>query len=232
MQSEYVGRADKTAKTHQALGEISRLKLLDLLQACPEGLSAAEGAKAIGLHVATVRTHLEVLFDAGLVERVRDDRVARGRPRVIYRVAPEAEESSGPGYRLLAGMLASLVENSMRDPAAKSEAAGTAWGRSLVERVPPLMRMPRAEAIRRVSNLLDDLGFAPQFAGDSRDPRIMLHRCPFRSVAVDHGSVACSAHLGLIKGALEELGASSNGVRLEPFVTSTLCVAHLGRAPR
>jgi hypothetical protein len=51
-------------------------------------------------------------------------------------------------------------------------------------------------------------------------------------VAGDHQSVVCSAHLGLIKGALEELGVPTDTTTIEPFVTPTLCIAHLGFGSR
>jgi hypothetical protein len=39
--------------------------------------------------------------------------------------------------------------------------------------------------------------------------------------------VICSAHLGLIKGALEELGLPADDATLEPLVTPTLCITRL-----
>jgi hypothetical protein len=39
--------------------------------------------------------------------------------------------------------------------------------------------------------------------------------------------LVCSAHLGLIKGALEELGLPADGATLEPLVRPTLCVTRL-----
>jgi predicted ArsR family transcriptional regulator len=83
------------------------------------------------------------------------------------------------------------------------------------------------EALQRVNHLLDELGFEPEITNWSGGTEIMLHRCPFRDVAADHQSVVCSAHLGLIKGALEELGVPAGTTTIEPLVAPTLCVAHL-----
>ena len=118
-----------------------------------------------------------------------------------------------------------IVESSVRDPAGRSETAGAAWGRALVERARPLARLPRAEAMRRLQELLDELGFEPEVPAGGR--RILLHRCPFREVAGEHQAVVCSAHLGLIKGALGELGVDAGAATIEPLVTPTLCVTHL-----
>ncbi len=227
----YAARADQVARTHQALAEVNRLRLLELLRARAEGLDAAGAAAEIGLHVATARSHLETLVGAGLAGRAREERLVRGRPRVIYRAAGDDASTDGGGYRFLAELLASIIEAGVTNPAGKAEAAGVAWGRELVERARPLTRLPRAEAVRRVQEMLDELGFVPEVVVDRHGERILLHRCPFRDVAVDHQKVVCSAHLGLIKGALDQLGASADTATLRPLVMPTLCIADLQRRP-
>jgi predicted ArsR family transcriptional regulator len=228
----YAARPDQIAKTHQALAQVSRLRLLDILRATPSGLSAPDAAAQISLHVATVRTHLETLVAAGLATRATEATGARGRPRVVYAATHDSQGLVGNGYRLLAELLVSLIENSVRSPAQQAETAGAAWGRSLIERPRPLARLPRMEALQRVHHLLDELGFEPVITNTSGGTEIMCHRCPFRDVAGDHQSVVCSVHLGLIKGALEELGVPTDTTTIEPFVTPTLCVAHLGFGSR
>ena len=56
---------------------------------------------------------------------------------------------------------------------------------------------------------------------------IELHACPFRDVALEHSEVVCGVHLGLIQGALDQMHTSPFTVRLEPFVSPGLCLAHL-----
>jgi len=46
-------------------------------------------------------------------------------------------------------------------------------------------------------------------------------------VASKHTDTVCAIHLGLMHGALDELGAPVRATSLEPFVTPQLCVAHL-----
>jgi predicted ArsR family transcriptional regulator len=48
-------------------------------------------------------------------------------------------------------------------------------------------------------------------------------------VAESNQRVVCAVHLGMLKGALAEMGAPLQATRLEPFVEPTLCVAHLRR---
>ena len=206
---------------------MSRLRLLEVVRAQPAGLSAAEAGDEVGLHQATARQHLEMLVDAGLLIREAEPRTVRGRPRVIYRKSGQTEAGVGDGYHLLAGILASMVEGSVHRPASAAEAAGRAWGRSLVEGPRPLERLGRREAESRVVQLLDQLGFEPEPAGGREGRRILLHRCPFLDLATEHPALVCSAHLGLIKGALEELGLPADGATLEPLVRPTLCVTRL-----
>lgn len=223
----YANRPADVARAHQALAEVSRLRLLEVVRAHHEGMSAADAGKEVGLHQATARQHLEMLVEAGLVVRAAEQRTVRGRPRVIYRASGEPEARGGDSYRLLADILVSMVEASVRRPAAAAENAGVAWGRSLVERPRPLERLPRREAEGRVMQLLDQLGFEPEPAAGRGGRRILLHRCPFLDLATEHRSVVCAAHLGIIKGALEELGLPAEGATLEPLVTPTLCITRL-----
>lgn len=218
---------ESTARAHAALAEVSRLRLLEILRAHgEEGMDAAAAASAIGLHIATTRTHLETLVEAGLAERAPAPRSTRGRPRIVYRARPAEEGSRGDAYRLLAEILATMVERQNPAPKAVAESAGKAWGRALVRRARPLATLPREEALQRLEELLDELGFEPERAGGDR---IDLHRCPFLDVASEHRSVVCAAHLGIIKGALEEVGAPMGRTTLQPLVTPTLCVARLAK---
>ena len=58
----------------------------------------------------------------------------------------------------------------------------------------------------------------------------MLKRCPFQEVATTYPTVICPIHLGLIRGALAELGTGVEADWLEPFAEPGACVAHLTRA--
>ena len=75
--------------------------------------------------------------------------------------------------------------------------------------------------------MLGDSGFAPEVSADGTS--INLHRCPFRELAVSHQDVVCGAHLGIIQGALADLGGMVSATRLLPFVTPGLCVTTLTR---
>ncbi len=59
-----------------------------------------------------------------------------------------------------------------------------------------------------------------------------MRPCPFLELAREHQEVICPIHLGLMRGALAELGAKTRATKREPFVRPDLCVARLagGRA--
>lgn len=209
----------------RALAGTSRPGILRLLR---EGgaLNADELAERVALHRNTVRAHLAVLERAGLVEREVDRAGRPGRPRIRYRATPEPET----GYLLLSRILSDQLARSRAKVADRMVAAGRAWGRSEVEARVPMA--DRGEPVEAVVRLLDALGFGPEVRQGRGGVRVLLHACPFREVAEEHPEIVCSAHLGLIRGALDALGASALRADLEPFVEPELCVARLREGPR
>lgn len=203
-----------------------RNEVLAQLRAARTPISVADLAQQTGLHVNTARFHLDALVGDGLAERSTEQRVAPGRPRVLY-----AARGPAPGarsYRLLAEMLTSLVAT-LPQPGAAAVEAGRDWGRHLVDRVAPSRQLSRDEAVGRVTRVLDDVGFRPEAPDQHAEgPEIRLHHCPFREIAEQHQEVVCGIHLGLMRGALEELRTPLRVTALDPFVTPTLCVARLG----
>lgn len=209
---------------HRALADESRARLLDVLRTSERPFAADELAVVLGLHPNTVRAHLDVLEDAGLVSASREERTRPGRPRRLFTAVPEEAEHE---HELLAAALASSLEP-LPDGDALAAASGRSWGHVLVERLEP-GREPTAPAcVQRVVSLLQRRGFAPEVAGDE----IVMRRCPFRDLAERYPRVVCSLHAGIIDGALAELGAPVEVERLEPWVTPTSCVARLRSSER
>ncbi|HUZ35720.1 MAG TPA: hypothetical protein VMV17_05275 [Streptosporangiaceae bacterium] len=117
----------------------------------------------------------------------------------------------------------------MPEPRKAAEEAGREWGAYLTGQSPPYQQPGAGEAIARLTEIMAELGFAPQAMADAdgRQYRLCLHQCPFREVAQQHQDVVCSLHLGLIRGALAQMRAPLTAQRLEPFVEPSLCIAHL-----
>ncbi len=210
---------------HRALASPTRARILELLAERPSGLAAAPLAEALSLHVNTVRTHLAVLEQAGLVTSSPEERHVRGRPRVIHRAIADVDPRTN-GYRLLAGALAGSLAAGSDDPGLVAERAGRGLGEQLAAGSADTASDGRRGVFERTIALFDDLGFAPR--RDPEDPELVeLHACPFRELAADHTEVVCGVHRGILKGALTEGGVATEGVELSPFVTSTMCIARL-----
>jgi predicted ArsR family transcriptional regulator len=216
---------------HALLSSVSRVAVVDALRAAPEPVAVADLARSVGLHQNTVRWHLDQLADAGLVDRVVESKGRRGRPRVLYAATAQASiaPTSDDGYRLLADILAGYLEATRSDVAAAATEAGRAWAERLITK--PATRVDEDEAGRRVVGLLDDLGFDPEAKPDSANGDIALHACPFRDVADTHPEVACSVHLGLMQGALVELGMPAMAARLKPSRARGGCTARIETPP-
>jgi predicted ArsR family transcriptional regulator len=195
----------------------TRSRLEASLREAPRGLDVPELAERLGLHPNTVRWHLGALADAGRVSSTPLPRTGRGRPRIRYRLEPERRPGTSDEYRLLATVLSGVVE---RDAA---ERAGRAWGRYLVPRPLPLVRVDGAAARTTVTALLAEQGFSPE----TSEGEIRMRRCPFHDLAESQPEVVCAVHKGLIDGALAELGSDLRIDGLDVFVEPDVCVARL-----
>jgi predicted ArsR family transcriptional regulator len=222
---------ERELRRHRALTDPSRSRIHARL--ADEGpLDARELAAHVGLHVNTVRVHLKALADAGLVTSETQPPSGRGRPRVAYRATAAAGDAGARHYRLLAEILTALVARYGPEAAAQLEEIGEAWGRYLMDAPPRIASAGDERAVEKLVELLAELGFQPQLERGTRGRRILMRPCPFLELAREHQDVICPIHLGLMRGALAELGARTRATKLEPFVRADVCVARLsgGRA--
>ena len=220
--------AQQGTTLHRALSDPSRVRILELVQQAEAPLDTRELATRVGLHVNTVRSHLRVLAEAGLVSARREERTRPGRPRVLYE-ATTAEDLDAPAlasYRLLAQILASSL-GSERDPSPRAEKAGQAWGAHLVRKPPPFTSISKQETLDEVVRLHEQYGFKAELRQVKSGQEIVLKRCPFQEVATTYQTVVCPIHLGLIRGALAELATGVEADWLKPFAEPGACVGHL-----
>ena len=229
-----VTRTTSQAATHQgttlhrALSDPSRVRILEALQEAEAPLDARELGTRVGLHWNTVRSHLRILAEAGLVSPQREERTRPGRPRVLYEAtAAPLDTRALASHRLLAQVLASHLAGSERDPSARAEEAGRAWGAHLVRRPPPFASISKVEAVDEVVHLHEQFGFSPELRRAKSGQEIVLKRCPFQELATTYPAVICSVHLGLMRGALAQLGAGVESDSLEPFAEPGACIAHV-----
>ena len=214
-----------TTAHHRALSDERRVQIVEELRGATDGLDAQELARRVGLHANTVRWHLGVLADAGLVSSHPAGRTGPGRPRVVYMIETEPPgEGAAEDHRLLSAILTGMASQ-LADGPARAEEAGRAWGRYLVNRPEPHVQLSDKDATAEVIALLDQQGFRPEIGDDE----ILMRRCPFHELAVAHPGIVCSVHRGIISGALAELGSGLRVERLDAFVKPNLCIAKLER---
>ncbi|MEU0596909.1 helix-turn-helix domain-containing protein [Streptomyces sp. NPDC006393] len=207
-----------------------RREVLDVLRAAAGPLGVTETAERIGVHPNTVRFHLDAMVAEGLVERRIEKPSGPGRPRTVYVPQPGMDRGGTRGYRLLAQILLSQLASGGPEARSAATEAGRAWGRYLVDPLPPFREPSAEEATGRLVALLDDLGFdpVPEGSGTGEPPaRIRLRHCPFLELAEEYGSLVCPVHLGLMQGALAGLRAPLTATGLEPFAEPDSCLAHM-----
>src|SRR5450759_1851937 len=146
---------DISIKTHKALADVSRLRILEELRG-QGALDSRELGRLVGLHPNTVRWHVDQLIEAGLVRAVSTPASGRGRPRVLYEAIVDAPVHES-GYRLLAQILASYLATTDQ-PQAGAESAGRAWGSYLTEKPQPFTDISDDEATYKVVDIFKERG--------------------------------------------------------------------------
>ena len=193
-------------------GERQRHLILEALRSAHDGLDTNQLAEGLDLHQNTIRWHLGLLTDAGLVQATPERRHGRGRPSIVHRLTGEGIARGRDEYRLLPTMLTDVVAADGSGEARAYE-AGLRWGRHLQQ----------AEPDASIVHLLDREGFAAEQHGD----QVEMRRCPFYALAEGSPQVICTLHHGIIDGALDEAGSEQTVERLDPFVEPGLCIARL-----
>lgn len=213
----------------------ARAGVLRAVAATADPVTVATLAEQLSQHPNTVREHLDALVADGHVERLRRAPSGRGRPAWLYRSATAAacdtagsDLMSGPvgadgqEYVALAVALIDQVSAASPDPRAMARAAGERWGRTLVERHVGDLVAPSSQPSGQVVELLRELRFESQATGDSKKMR--LTTCPFLDAARQHPEVVCQIHLGIVRGAMQQLGADPDSADLYPFAEPGACL--------
>lgn len=207
----------------------SRRRVLAALQAADGPLGVNAICAQVGLHANTARFHLDALVKQRLVERATEPREGPGRPRALYKSISEGTARGARRYGLLAQMLVEYVATHAERPVRAALDAGEAWGRSAARADAPAASGPGA--VRALTEILGDYGFAPEAVTAGGRQQIRLHHCPFREAAETNRDVVCALHLGLMRGVLGELNAPAQAETLDPFVEPNLCIARLEARP-
>jgi predicted ArsR family transcriptional regulator len=201
--------------------------VLEAVEAGAGPSSLTQLSETSGLHVNTLREHLDALQQSGLVRRRQAAPSGRGRPAWLYEVAREG--SPGAEYAGLAATLASVLHRTSDHPVEDASAAGAEWGHELARSAGPPEGDDAISARRQVVTVLEGMGFDPQVdvEADPGHTTVRLTRCPLLDAAKQYTDVVCGVHLGIAKGALREYGADDSGTALTPFAEPGACVLRL-----
>lgn len=205
------------------------------------GMSAAELAGLLDLHVTTVRFHLDQLVAAGLLTTHVRHRAGAGRPAKLYAVDPAAfgEPQSTTAYHVLTELLAATLEQSADGTVITPEQAGMRWMQAHLDAAPDDMVPADSPGrwLSKVGRMLDVLGrwgYVPDVttSDGGRTAEVTLRDCPFIELARTNPAVVCGVHRGLLRGAMDRLGETDTNISLRAFVDATTCRARLTtRAP-
>jgi predicted ArsR family transcriptional regulator len=193
-----------------ALAEPKRAQIFAFLVERRGPASTDEVAGHFGLHPNGVRRHLERLLEGGFVTRSRV-RLAKGRPRDSWAVAPDAHPGGMQprAYADLAKWLARAIpanSNRLREV----ERTGKEIGRELA---PAATSGDTAEDLR---DALAALGFEPTLERTGGGFSCRLGNCPYRDSVREAPEVVCTLHRGITVGLLAELDPQAQMREFEP----------------
>lgn len=210
---------DVPARSGDVLSQATRARLFALLGEERRPVGTEELAQRLNLRPNGVRVHLERLREAGLVTRQRT-RQARGRPRDMWLISPEARPGGDPpsAYADLGRWLARVIAAG-RTSLRRIETTGRAIGQELAPQSPcaPEEKMHAA---------LASMGFQPSRVADPPDRLIYrLCNCPYRAAVYENPDVVCTLHRGITRGLLDQIAPDtklSSSVPRDPDVAGCL----------
>jgi predicted ArsR family transcriptional regulator len=171
-----------------------RLRIVRHLADSP-GATLPELAAEAGVHLNTARSHVVALEDAGVLVRERHASGGRGRPSVVYRLAPGWTLPTTDFLGLAELLAATLLRAS--PSVADVRAVGLEWGRYLLGR-------PGAHHVEEELPLaLERLGFHARI----EDQTLELTACPCSLVLPDRPELMCELAVAVADGVLTGSGS-------------------------
>jgi predicted ArsR family transcriptional regulator len=211
-----------------------RERILRMVREHHGAADAVELTSQTGLHVTTVRFHLDALCDEAVIVRIRLNRPGAGRPRTGYVVVEERLD-----YRVLAEVLAMELGKTVQTRGERAERAGRRWAARMMaargddddhgDTIEADTDDALDRAAGRASQVFTRMGFAPELADAAGGERVIkLHACPVRELARAHPEVGCGLHRGVLRGLVDNRAHDpAMSARLEPFVEPERCLARV-----
>ena len=193
----------------KALGDPTRHAIFRYVADQHRPVDVAELTAHVGLHPNAVRQHLGRLVDAGLFDESTAAPQGRGRPRLVYTVAPNVDSRWGVvgPYEQLTVLMSEIIRSG-DSPAVVGERAGRAAFDGGITSV------PNADPVDVLVEQMARYGFEPTVTHHGDDVEVMLHVCPFETTALVDPDTVCGLHLGIANG----IAAARGGLVVDELV--------------
>lgn len=193
---------------YRSLTQPARLHLLREIQRRP-GVLAEDLADRLGSPLNTVRDHLKVLLDEGLIVGDPQRRASRGRPAIAYRPVTDPAESETAAKRATdAARRGALLRSTIGEPA------------------PGGLDEQAVRQLDVVYEHLEDVGLQPRVddrpGADAGALAIELTPCALYAGG-DEYETACEVHAALVRDLLRQSSGPLSLSGVEPFSTPTRC---------
>jgi predicted ArsR family transcriptional regulator len=190
----------------RALGDPTRHGIFEYLTAAARPVGIAELTAEFGFNHNAIRQHLAKLLEAGLLIETTEPTGGRGRPRLLYRVNPSAEQrwaGIGP-YERLSVLLTEIIRTG-ETPVEVGRRAAAQYA---------IAATPSTASITDVVDVMARLGFEPDVRVRGSRVDVVLQTCPFASAVVVDPDIVCELHLGIAEG----LAAGTDELVLDELV--------------
>lgn len=192
----------------RGLADPSRIRLLGVVQETP-GSTVKMLAEATGLHVNTVREHLQVLVAEGLVAAEPVATGTRGRPPTAYRAVDDIRLNAVAQRRVERAREHGDILRRL-DPAAKR---------------PETLSDDDVHQLDALYEHLDDAGLEPTL--DEESLTVDIAPCPYYPLGAVPQEFVCSVHSRILQDTLAQVPGSLELESLRPYVTSEVCLVVL-----
>ncbi len=192
-------QASSLQRQARALGDTTRHAIFRRIADAGSPVGVADLNEHFPFNHNAIRQHLAKLVDAGLVIEARAASSGRGRPRLVYRIAPGVEGqwgTTGP-YERLSRLLVEVISTGL-DPEEVGRRAADQFR----------VASPTGDALDDIASAMARQGFEPEVRSGDDDGEVVLHRCPFESAALTDRHTVCALHLGIAEGLAEGTGVT------------------------
>jgi predicted ArsR family transcriptional regulator len=180
--------------------QTSRQQIIETLQKKGKA-SVSELAESLGLTTVTIRHHLAILIEAGIVSPpTKRKKPGRGRPEMLYHLGEDIHEFLPSDLAFLGINLVDTLEDTLKPDEFRAllrragEHAAAAAG--LTVKVPPADQAERAMAY------LNAHGYLAAVGSRNGKPRMVLSNCPYYQLA-RRVPTLCLYDLALMERALD-----------------------------